>query len=102
LLFVEVKTRVVDVQELHATFDRKARIVPKLIARDRGWRPAFVSKLLVVADSHANRDALRRHAATFTARFPGRSRAARRWIDEPIGEFAGLLFLPVVGRSHRA
>jgi hypothetical protein len=100
LLLVEVKTRVVDVQDLHATFDRKSRIVPKLVGRERAWRPAISGRLLVIADRHANRELLRRHARTFEARFPAGSRAARRWIREPLGEFAGVLFLPDLGISQ--
>jgi transcriptional regulator with XRE-family HTH domain len=100
LAVVEAKTRIADVQELHGTFDRKARVVPKLVARERGWNPAFLGKLLVVADTHANRDAVRAHAATFEARFPARSRESRRWIREPAGDLAGLLFLPDLGGSQ--
>jgi transcriptional regulator with XRE-family HTH domain len=102
LVLVEIKTRVADVQALHAAFDRKARVVPRLVARDRGWRPDMVGMLLVVADRHPNRDALARHAKTFEARFPSRSREARRWIREPVGNFAGVLFLPEVGASQRS
>lgn len=101
LLMVEAKTRIADVQDLHATFDRKARVVPKLVARERGWRPALAGMLLVVAESHANREAVRAHTATFAARFPAGSREARRWIREPDGDFAGLLFLPDLGVSQR-
>ena len=100
LLLVEVKTRLVDVQDLHATFDRKARIVPKLVARERAWRPTITGGLLVVADRHANRQVLRRHAGTFGARFPAGSRAARGWIRAPAGEFAGVLFLADLGISQ--
>ncbi len=100
MLLIEVKTRVVDVQDLHATFDRKARIVPKLVARERAWRPTIVGMLLVIADRHGNRELLRRHAGTFAARFPAGSRAARHWIRESVGEFAGVLFLPDLGVSQ--
>lgn len=102
LVLVEIKTRVADVQALHAAFDRKVRVVPKLLARDRGWRPDAVGLLLVVADRHSNRDALRRHTKTFATRFPAGSRQARRWIREPVGAFAGLLFLPEVGVSQHS
>lgn len=100
LALVEIKTRVADVQALHAAFDRKARVVPRLVARDRGWRSDAVGMLLVVADRHSNRDALIRHARTFATRFPSKPREARRWIRDPVGDFAGLLFLPKVGASQ--
>lgn len=94
LLLVEIKTRLVDVQDLHATFDRKLRIVPKLVARERGWRAAVIGRILVVADTHGNRDVPRRHRGTFETRFPARSRAARRWIRDPVGDLAAVWFLP--------
>ena len=41
LLVIEVKTVIVDAQELLAGIDRKARIAA-VIARERGWRPVAV------------------------------------------------------------
>jgi hypothetical protein len=34
LLIIEVKSRIADVQDLHATMDRKCRVVPGLLARE--------------------------------------------------------------------
>ena len=101
LVIVEVKSRVADVQETHATFDRKARIVPKLVARERGWRPLVVGNVLVIAGSHGNRELVRQHAATFAARFPHGARAVRGWIREPSAGLSGLWFMPVQGASHQ-
>jgi len=80
LALAEIKTRIADVQELHATFDRKARVVPRLLARQRGWQPLVVGRFLVISESHHNRDRVREHEATFEARFPQRSQAAAAWI----------------------
>ena len=41
LLIVEIKTRLLDI-DLLSTLDRKARLVPQLLARERGWEPAAV------------------------------------------------------------
>jgi transcriptional regulator with XRE-family HTH domain len=101
LLIVEIKTRVVDIQDLHAAIDRKVRVVPKLVAKERGWRAAIVGKLLVVKGTDANRDGVRRHAATFDATFPSRSRAARRWIGDPIGPLAALWFVGTIDSTDR-
>jgi transcriptional regulator with XRE-family HTH domain len=101
LLLVEVKTRVADIQDMHAAFDRKVRIVPKLLARERGWRPGSIGQLLVVPASHGNRDRVRRHGATFAVRFPAGAARARRWIRDPVGDFAGLWFVPSLGVSQR-
>ena len=44
LLVIELKTEIVDVQELIGTLDRKRRLAPK-IALERGWRPVTVGHL---------------------------------------------------------
>ena len=43
LLIVEVKTALLDVQDLLATLDRKCRVVPQLLRRDRGWNASTVA-----------------------------------------------------------
>jgi transcriptional regulator with XRE-family HTH domain len=93
LAIVEVKTRIVDIQDLIATLDRKRRLIPPLVAADRGWRAGPIGTLVVLPESSTTRDAVARHAATFDAAFPGRSRAVRRWLHEPDGEVRGLLFV---------
>jgi hypothetical protein len=98
----EAKTRLPDIQELHATFDRKVRIVPPAIARVRGWRPTIVGRVLVVADTTANRDAVAGHAATFASSFPDRSVAARRWIQNPSGGLAAIWFVRLAGDSRHS
>ena len=55
LLIVEVKTRLLDLQDLLAGVGRKERVVPGILARERGWRPNAVGVVLVVADTSANR-----------------------------------------------
>jgi hypothetical protein len=98
LLLVEVKTRLVDVQELLATLDRKCRVVPALLARDRGWRAAAVGRLVVAYDASTARRVVARHAETFSAALPARSAAVRQWLRRPAGPLAGLWFLsPTTG-----
>lgn len=70
LLIVEVKVRLLDVQDLHAGVDRKARVVPALLAAERGWRARTVGRLVVVRDTPANRAVVARHAQTFAGRCP--------------------------------
>ena len=79
LLVVEVKTAIVDAQELQSTLDRKVRLAPK-IGRDRGWSATAVAKLLVV-DSRTNRQRIAKLAMTFATTFPpsGRGRSAAGW-----------------------
>ena len=104
LLLVEVKTRLVDIQGLLGSMDRKRRVVPALIGAERGWRPAAVARVLFVADTTANRDAVSRHAATFGAALPGRAAAIRGWIAAPSGALSGIWFrgMPVAGGKRRA
>ena len=101
LLIVEVKTRIADVQASLASFDGKVRVVPRSVARERGWRAAAIGRLLVVAGTHRNRDVVRRHEATFGVVLPSGSRAARRWIRQPRGPLAALWFLPNSGVSRQ-
>lgn len=94
LLVVEVKTVIVDVQELLATLNRKARVVPRLLAAERGWNPRAVSRLLVVRGSHPARDAIERHATTFASELPSRTRDVKRWLRHPGGTaLAGVAFV---------
>jgi transcriptional regulator with XRE-family HTH domain len=93
LLIVEVKSVVPDMQALLAGIDRKARLGPSLAAQ-RGWRPASVSRLLVLPDDRTARRRLERHAATMGVALPARTREVRRWITDPTCAIAGVLFLP--------
>ena len=100
LLITEVKTVVIDLQEVLSTLDRKVRIVPQLVSSERAWRPAAIGKLLVVEDSTVARRVVRSHAATFDAALPDRSRRARAWVAEPSGSFAGIWFVSLTNRGR--
>jgi hypothetical protein len=93
LLLVEAKSELVNLQELWAVMDRKRRIVPQLLLRERRWRATGIGEFLVVAERHASRSIIRRHATTFDARLPARSVAARAWIRAPVGDLAACWFL---------
>jgi transcriptional regulator with XRE-family HTH domain len=93
LLLVEVKSRFFDLQEMLATFARKLRIVPPLLAEARGWRPEFVGTLIVAPGTTANRRVVADHPNIFEASYPSRSRDAQHWVREPSGPFAGLWFV---------
>lgn len=102
LLVIEVKSRLFDTQALFLGIDRKARLVPELVARERGWEPLVVGRLVVLDESHANRSAVRRHEDAFSAALPARGREVRKWLREPSSGLAGLWFLtltnPVGGK----
>lgn len=97
LVVVEVKTRIADLQDLLATHDRKVRLAPRLLAAERGWQAAVVGRLLVVSATHANRDAIRRHAATVGSVLPATGRDARRWLTRPVGSLGAVWFMPSTG-----
>jgi hypothetical protein len=93
LLLVEVKSRIIDIQALHLAMSRKTRVVPPLVVRDRRWRPATISQLLVVRESTAARRVVQQHAETFETTFPVRGVAARAWLREPSRSVSALWFL---------
>lgn len=101
LLIVEVKTRIGDLQATASTFERKVRILPKALRAEAGWDPRTVARLLVVAETHANRTVVRDHAAIFDTIWPARTSETRRWlrrpsvsVDDRSRGFGGVWFLP--------
>jgi len=98
LLIVEVKTSLVDLQATLAAIDRKRRIVPRELLRERGWRPTAVGVALVVVDSSTARDVIVRHRSIFDSAFPSRTVAVRHWLESPTGDLRGLWFLRVTRR----
>lgn len=82
LLVVELKTEIVDINELMGSVDRKRRLAER-IAHDRGWAAGSVSTWIAIADVRTNRRALALHAATLRAKFPADGRAMRAWLRDP-------------------
>jgi hypothetical protein len=74
LVVIELKTAIVDVDELIGTLDRKRRLAPR-IAELRGWSAGQVSTWLLVADSKTNRRRVAEHRTLLTSGLPldGRS-----------------------------
>ena len=103
LLVVEVKSRLVDLQDLLSTLDRKVRLAPGLLRIERGWRPEAVGRLVVVRESGFARSVASVHGSIFEAALPDRSRRCRGWIQEPRGPLRGLWFLSgtAVGGARR-
>jgi transcriptional regulator with XRE-family HTH domain len=105
LLIIEVKSRIDDVQDLLHTFGRKVRIVPDVVARERGWVPLQVATMLVVGESSAARMIVRRHVTTFDAVWPARTGACKRFIarpDEGTEPFRGGILLLAAGSGSAA
>lgn len=91
LLVIELKTEIVDPQELLATLGRKSRLAAR-VAADQGWQPVAVAVWLVLADSSTNRRRVARFSSLFGTRLPAIGREMRRWLREPVGPIAGISF----------
>ncbi|MFI5261443.1 MAG: XRE family transcriptional regulator [Candidatus Limnocylindrales bacterium] len=89
LLVVEIKTEVVDVQELIGTMSRKTRLAPR-VAGERGWPVDMVSRWIVVADSSMNRRRIAAHKTVLGTAFPADGRTMRRWLRTPDRAIAAL------------
>jgi hypothetical protein len=93
VLVGEVKSVVPDAQATIGTLDRKTRLAAR-IARDRGWDPLTVGRLMMVGEGSTARRRVARHAAMFSAAFPDRGRVILSWLRRPKGPLSGLLYLP--------
>jgi transcriptional regulator with XRE-family HTH domain len=92
LLVIELKTEIVDVQEMVGTLDRKVRLAAQ-IATERGWSPASVSAWLLVADGPTNRRRVEAHGSMLRGAFPVDGRSMAAWLRAPKGRVAALSFL---------
>lgn len=89
LLVIEIKTEIVSAERLLRSLDIKVRLAPGL-ARRFGWRPATVSRLIVVAESTTNRRraaALRPLLGTDAVTD---ARTLRSWVRRPTDRLDGL------------
>jgi transcriptional regulator with XRE-family HTH domain len=93
LLIIEVKATLTDLQDLLVSLSRKLRVVPDIVRESLGWDADHVARIVVVASTAANRSIVARHAATFDASFPARSREVSTWLRRPFGALAGVWFV---------
>ena len=94
LLVIELKTELTSVEETLRRHDSKVRLAPG-IARERfGWDPVVVARLLVLPEDRTARRRIQDHRATFGRVYPHGNAAVKRWISNPQGAMAGILFLP--------
>lgn len=101
LLVIELKTDIVDVNELIGTLDRKRRLAPRIVA-GRGWEPLTVSAWVIVAPGRTNRARVAAHRAVLRAAFPVDGRTIRRWLGDPVGTVAALSTWPSRGRPAQS
>lgn len=94
LLVIELKTDIVDVNELVGTLDRKRRLAWQ-VARDRGWdvgERTSVSAWVIVADGHTNRRRVREHRTMLRAVLPLDGRSMSGWLLDPSRPVGALSF----------
>jgi transcriptional regulator with XRE-family HTH domain len=99
LLVIELKTEIVDINEMLGTLDRKRRLATE-IARKRGWDARLVATWLVIAPGRSNRRAIAEHAAVLRAKLPADGNAMRRWLRAPDGRIDALSVMPRVRGVH--
>lgn len=93
LLLIEVKSELDGLESVLRSMDLKLRVVPKLVARERGWRAVAHGSLLVLPDEVTARRAVERSRPVFDIALPARTVAVRRWLREPFGPIRGIWFL---------
>ncbi|HEX7066827.1 MAG TPA: helix-turn-helix domain-containing protein [Candidatus Limnocylindria bacterium] len=99
LVVLEVKTILVDLQELHAGLDRKVRI-GRALAAERGWPFVGAIPALVVAEGSTARRQVGRHDALF-GRLDLRGRVAAAWLRLPTAPAPhGLLCFTDLSAEH--
>jgi hypothetical protein len=94
LLVIELKTEIVDVNELLGKLDRKRRLAPR-VAASLGWRlgPASqVSVWLIVADGKTNRRRVEAHRAMLRSALPTDGRTMGGWLARPLRPIRALSF----------
>jgi hypothetical protein len=94
LLIVEIKSELVDLQDLLSTLDRKRRLAPDIV-RDRRWQPRVVGTWVVLEEGRGNRRRVALHREVLRHAFPADARSMRRWLARPDRAVAGLSFLTI-------
>lgn len=99
LLVVEVKTDLVDVQNLLGTLDVKARLATH-VAPSFGWRVRTVVPAVVFIEDRAIRDRLAALETLFD-RYELRGRTALTWLRNPSPGPGGILWFTALPSSQR-
>lgn len=93
ILLVELKTELVDPNDLLAVTDRRRRLAA-VIGAPFGWEPLIVGQWVVVAESRTNQRRLAEHRAALRAAFPADGRSVAGWSARPVHPVSALWFLP--------
>jgi len=98
LLVVELKTLLVDVNDLMGSMDRRRRLASR-IARERGWFPNHIGVWVAIGETSTNHRRLADHSTVLRTAFPSDGRSLRRWLRKPDGPIAALSFLSPATRG---
>jgi transcriptional regulator with XRE-family HTH domain len=102
LLVIELKTAIVDVNQVMGKIDEKQRLAARIV-RERGWNAVRVAAWLIVADSSSNRRTVSNHRTTLRAAFPVDGRSMRAWLRSPVSSVRALSFwASAPGQSAKA
>jgi transcriptional regulator with XRE-family HTH domain len=97
LLVVETKSEIVSVESTLRKLDEKVRLAGSIGSERMAWAqgsgPLAISRLIVLPATRTEYRRVDRHSALFDQACPMRGAAVRRWLREPIGTMAGLLFV---------
>jgi len=102
ILLVEVKTRLVDIQDLLSSMHKKRRVVPETWRAQHGMRPRHVGSVLVLPDATVHRSAVARQSAIFDLDLPERTSAVGNWLARPESDLHAIWFvrdIPTVTRK---
>jgi transcriptional regulator with XRE-family HTH domain len=99
LLVIEIKSELVDVQDLIGKVDRYRRLARR-IAAERDWNPLSVSVWVAVEDSRTNRRRVEHHRALLRSAFPEDGRTLRRWLHDPVGTIRALSYVSSAHPRH--
>jgi transcriptional regulator with XRE-family HTH domain len=100
VLIEELKSELVDAQELVGTNDRRMRLAAE-IAHQRGWTPQTIASWVLLEDGRTNRRHLAQHASFLRTAFPADGRSIVPWLRNPVGAIRCLSFLPNVQPTKR-
>ena len=102
VLVEEVKSELANLEATIRKLDEKVRLVRQRVALDHlGWHPVTVGRLLVLPDSTTARRRVAALDTVLRVAFPDRGSDVRRWLQEPVGPFSGILFQPDIATSDR-
>lgn len=99
LLVIELKTELVDINDLMGAMDRKLRLAAE-ISEKRGWHAGSISTWVLLADGRTNRRELSRHEMVLRTKFPDDRRVVRGWLRCPTQAMHALSFLPPIHEVH--